>query len=61
MFYNFDDRTHDDSIRYEIMRFQNFSFEICDDPTRIEEMAFQNVDDGASTEIGCTVLYNFAW
>ncbi|MGD8512758.1 MAG: hypothetical protein PVG85_02310 [Deltaproteobacteria bacterium] len=61
MFYNFDDRTHDDSIRNESMRFQNFSFEICEDPIRIEDMAFQNVDDGTSADVGCTILYNFDW
>ena len=61
MFYNFDDRTHDDSIGNGSMRFQNFSFEICGDPTRIGDMAFQNVDDETSTEIGCTIFYNFDW
>ena len=61
MFYNFDDRTHDDSMRNGSMRFQNFSFEICGDPTKIGDMAFQNVDDETSTEIGCTIFYNFDW
>lgn len=61
MFHNFDDRTHDDSIRNGSMRFQNFSFEICGDPIRIENMAFQNVEDGTSTEIGCTIFYNVDW
>ena len=61
MFYNFDNRTHDDATKNGSMRFQNFSFEICGDPTRIEDMAFQNVDDETSTEIGCTIFYNFDW
>ncbi|KPK27014.1 MAG: hypothetical protein AMK69_11120 [Nitrospira bacterium SG8_3] len=61
MFYNFDNRTHNDATRNGSMRFQNLSFEICGDPTRIEEMAFQNVDDETSTEIGCTIFYNFDW
>jgi hypothetical protein len=61
MYYNFDDRTHNDSIRNGSMRFQNFSFEICRDPTRIGDMAFQNGDDETSTEMGCTIFYNFDW
>ena len=61
LFYRLNDRTHDDFIRKGTMRFQDFSFEICGDPTRIGDMALQNVDDGTSTEIGCTILYNFDW
>ena len=61
LFYSSNDRTHDDFIRNGSMRFQNFSFEICGDPTRIADMALQNVDDGTSTEIGCTIFYNFDW
>ena len=61
LFYSFNDKTHDDFISNGSMRFQNFSFEICGDPTRIADMALQNVDDGTSTEIGCTIFYNFDW